>query len=82
LHFTFFVNKIWIYKAYVSVFVHIKEKIKDILLKLYNFLACAAEIFGKRAAKSTVSMLQKWDAPKNKSQLTSSSLRGGGLQAP
>ena len=45
--FAFFVNKIWIYKAYVSVFVHIKEKIKDILLKLYNFLACAAEIFGK-----------------------------------
>ena len=25
-----------------------------ILLKLYNFLTCAAEIFGKRAAKSTI----------------------------
>ena len=33
--------------------------------------ACAAGNFQKTLVKSTVSKLQKWDAPKNKSQLTS-----------
>ena len=32
--------------------------------------ACAAGNFQKTLVKSTVSKLQKWDAPKNKSQLT------------
>ena len=40
--------------------------------------ACAAGNFQKTLVKSTVSKLQKWDAPKNKSQLTSR----GGLQPP
>jgi hypothetical protein len=73
------INKIWIYKEDASYSVHIEEKIKD-YTKNHLMHSLHSNFFQKLAVNSTVSMLQKWDAPKNKSQLTSSSIQGGGFK--
>jgi hypothetical protein len=81
VHFPSSCKKILIYKENASCSVHIEEKVKDYNLLFHSLCSrkflTSCQIYSFEATKmSNVSKQQKWDAPKNKSQVTSSSIQG------